>query len=153
LGSFAGIKPINNMRYFIILFSILTIQIINTSCQSEEEKAWLKTMHSHDDIMLKMQENGELQTKLNEIISRAKLDSNSILFNHIDTLQIAYNSLSISDEEMMDWMAAIQAPKKGDDKDSILNYLSAQEHAIILVGKHMDMAADQAKNILKSLEK
>lgn len=141
------------MRYYILLFSILLIQTFNTSCQSEEEKAWMKTMHSHDEVMLKMQENGDLQSKLNELISRAQLDSNSILFSHMDTLQMAYNDLAASDEEMMDWMATIQSPRKGDDQDSILNYLSTQEQAIIEVGVHMDHAANQAKNILKSLEK
>lgn len=141
------------MRYFIFIFSILTVQIISSSCQSEEEQAWLKTMHTHDEVMLKMQENGELQTQLDELILRAERDSGSVLFTHLDTLKMAYDDLALSDEEMMDWMAAIQAPKQGDDTDSILQYLSEQEKAIIEVGVHMDQAADQAKNILKSLEK
>jgi len=141
------------MRYFIFIFSILTVQIINSSCQNEEQTAWLKTMHTHDEVMLKMQENGELQTKLNELIARAERDSNSVLYTHLDTLKMAFDDLALSDEEMMDWMAAIQAPKQGDDKDSILLYLSEQEKAIIEVGVHMDQAANQAKNILKSLEK
>lgn len=141
------------MRYFIFIFSILTVQIISSSCQNEEEQAWLKTMHTHDEVMLKMQENGELQTQLDELILRAERDSGSVLFTHLDTLKMAYDDLALSDEEMMDWMAAIQAPKQGDDTDSILQYLSEQEKAIIEVGVHMDQAADQAKNILKSLEK
>lgn len=141
------------MRYFIFIFSILTVQIISSSCQNEEEQAWLKTMHTHDEVMLKMQENGELQAKLNELIVRAERDSGSVLFTHLDTLKMAYDDLALSDEEMMDWMAAIQAPKQGDDTDSILQYLSEQEKAIIEVGVHMDQAANQAKNILKSLEK
>ena len=136
------------------LLSVTIVMLLTiSSCKNETENKWEKTLKVHDVVMLKMQETGEMEAKLNQLISRAKLDSSTVLFTKLNVLQEAYKQLEVADEEMMDWMASIQAPKSGDDKDSILLYLDQEEKAIIEVGVHMDNAVDNAEKLIKSLEK
>ena len=134
----------------LLIFGMVFLML---SCQNESTHKWEETMKVHDEVMLKMQETGDLQSKLDQLITRAKKDSTTVLFSKLDTLQFAYNALEKADIEMMDWMASIQKPKKGDDQDSIINYLNTEQKAIITVGVNMDNAVTQAKNILKSLER
>jgi len=141
------------MRYIGFIVSVIGFSLFTISCQNETGHKWEETMNVHDEVMLKMQETGEMQSKLDQLIIRAKKDSTTVLFTKLDTLQFAYEALEIADIEMMDWMASIQKPKTGDDKDSILNYLNTEQKAIIEVGVNMDNAVTQAENILKSLEK
>lgn len=122
------------------------------SCTNQVKDSWDKTMHTHDEVMLKMQDNGDLQMQLNELIKTGKSDTNSILFTYTDTLQKAIDDLALADEEMMDWMAAIRSPKSGDDVDSTLNYHQEQSKAIIEIGNQMDLAATNAQNILSWIE-
>jgi hypothetical protein len=136
-----------------IITIVIGLSTFLFSCQNESELKWEETMKVHDEVMLKMQETGEMQTKLNALIVRAKTDSTSVLFTKSDTLKAAYKKLELAEEEMMDWMASIQSPKSNDDQDSILNYLDTEQKAIILVGEHMDASVVEANNILKSLEK
>lgn len=142
------------MRKIFLAISIATIAIINVSCQSEQEVLWADTMQVHDEIMLKMQENGEIESKLNAIIEQAKqADSNSVIFTKLDTLEMAMQDLAKADEEMMDWMAHITAPQKGDDPEETKTILTAKKAEIIEVGVHMDNAAAHAEALLSSLEK
>jgi hypothetical protein len=137
--------------------SVLSTLIITLftfiSCTDQKKESWSETMRVHDEVMLKMQENGEIESKLNELIQRGHADTNSVLFTKVDTLQMALDQLSKADEEMMDWMAAIRAPKKSDDVDSTLQYHAEQKAAIIEVGEHMDAARLHAEDLLHSLEK
>ena len=142
------------MRKIIVLLSIATLAIFNSSCQSEQEVLWADTMQVHDEIMLKMQQNGEVENKLNAVIKRAEIaDSNSILFSKLDTLQMAMDDLAKADEEMMDWMANITATQKGDDPEKTKISLTTKKAEIIEVGVHMDLAAAHAEALLTSLEK
>ena len=140
------------LRLKLITSSLIMLLAVS-SCRNETEIKWEETLKVHDVVMLKMQETGDMEAKLNQLISRAKQDSTTVLFTKLDVLQEAYKQLEIADEEMMDWMASIQAPKSGDDKDSILLYLDQEEKAIIEVGVHMDDAVSQAEALIKSLEK
>jgi hypothetical protein len=153
LDSFARIKIEIKMLRLKLITSTTILLLFVSSCRNETEIKWEKTLKVHDVVMLKMQETGDMEAKLNQLISRAKLDSSTVLFSKIDTLQDAYKQLEVVDEEMMDWMASIQAPKSGDDKDSILLYLDQEEKAIIEVGVHMDNAVNHAEALIKSLEK
>ncbi len=141
------------MRGLGRIISVFSIAFLIFSCTSKVTKSWEETMIIHDEVMLKMQENGQLESKLNALITRAHEDSSSILFTKIDTLQFALDQLSLADDEMMDWMAAIRAPLPEDDVDSTLSYHKEQQEKIVEVGVHMDEAANQANDILKSLEK
>jgi hypothetical protein len=136
---------------------ILTIILSSTlliSCQDQASLKWEETMKVHDVVMLKMQKTGESGMKVNDLVSRAKLaDSNSILFSKIDTLEKAYHQLELADEEMMDWMASIQKPQKGDPQKVTFQYLEKEQQAIIAVGHKMDAAIDHAEMVIKSLEK
>lgn len=136
-----------------LITSIIFLLFAVSSCKNETEIKWEKTLKVHDVVMLKMQETGEMESKLNQLITRAKSDSSTVLFTKLDTLQKAYNQLEVADEEMMDWMASIQKPRTGDDQDSIINYLNSEQKAIIEVGVNMDNAVIQAQEVLKSLEK
>ncbi len=136
-----------------LITSTIILLLFVSSCRNETEIKWEKTLKVHDVVMLKMQETGEIEAKLDQLITRAKKDSSTILFAKLDTLQGVYNQLEIADEEMMDWMANIQSPKSGDNKDSILLYLDQEEKAIIEVGIHMDNAVTNAQALIKSLEK
>lgn len=137
-----------------IPFVIGTCLIIFSSCQSEASKKWEETMKVHDEVMLKMQETGDAEMKLDQLITQAKrADSNTLIFSKIDTLQQAYLVLEKADEAMMDWMATIQKPKLADDQDSILNYLQNEQAAIIEVGILMDDAVNHANSLITSLEK
>lgn len=141
------------MRNIIFIGMATLLVFLITACQSKSEKKWAETMKVHDEVMLKMQETGDLEIRMIELISRAGKDSNSILFANIDTFQYAHDILDGVDEEMMDWMAHIKAPQTGDNQDSIIAYLEAEKLAIIKVGEHMDQAIKQTKDIIKSLEK
>ena len=122
------------------------------SCQNETTLKWEETMTVHDEVMLKMEETVALESKVDELLDRAKKDSTTVLFSKIDTLQLAHSVLEKANEEMMDWMASIQKPRSGDNQDSIINYLNTEQKAIIMVGINMDNAVIQAQDILKSLE-
>lgn len=142
------------MKKTTTYLSILFLAFQTISCQSESEKAWETTMKVHDEVMVKMQENGPLESKYNELIKRAEVaDTNSILYSKLDTLRFTLNILSISDEEMMDWMAAIQSPNTYQGDTDYLEYLNQEKENIIIVGEHMDLARTQAENLLISLEK
>lgn len=142
------------MKKTTTYLSILFLVFHTISCQSESEKAWETTMKVHDEVMVKMQENGPLESKYNELITRAEVaDTNSILYSKLDTLRFTLNNLSISDEEMMDWMAAIQSPNTYQGDTDYLEYLNQEKENIIIVGEHMDLARTQAENLLISLEK
>tara|TARA_R110002050_G_scaffold263065_1_gene403459 strand:+ start:19408 stop:19833 length:426 start_codon:yes stop_codon:yes gene_type:complete len=141
------------MRYFKFLLAIVLTATVLISCQDKKGEKWEETMKVHDAVMLKMQETGEMQAKLNQLIMRAKQDSSTILYTKLDTLQIAFDALEKADVEMMDWMAHIQKPRKNDNQDSVLNYLEQEQQSITAVGVTMDNAVTQAENILKSLEK
>lgn len=137
-----------------INLSVIVLSITLFSCQSESEKKWEETMKVHDEVMLKMQETGDAEMKLDQLITHAKTaDSNAVIFSKIDTLQQAYSQLEKADEEMMDWMASIQKPRKGDNQDSIIQYLEKEQKAIIQVGVVMDNAIENANQIIQSLEK
>lgn len=139
-------------KFNFFAFSIAIFAL--SSCQNETGKKWEETMKVHDEVMLKMQETGDAEMKLDQLITQAQAaDSNTILFSKLDTLQQAYQLLEVADEEMMDWMANIQKPQKGDDQDSIINYLNKEQKAIIEVGHHMDNAIHHANALIKSLEK
>ena len=138
----------------IRLASLVLFSFFIYSCQSEAEKKWEETMKVHDEVMLKMQETGDMGAKINELVHRAqKADSNSVLFTHLSSLQSAYHQLELADEEMMDWMATIQKPQKNHNQDSIIQYLEDEQEAIVVVGHHMDEAIQNAESVLKSLEK
>lgn len=141
------------MRNINRIIALISIIIFLFSCTSKVTKSWEETMKVHDEVMLKMQENGELESKLNALIIRGKADSSTVLFTKVDTLQFALDQLSKADEEMMDWMAAIRAPLPDDNVDSTLAYHEEQQKEIIIVGNHMDEAATNAEKIIKSLEK
>ena len=141
------------MPKFIQIIPVLGMVFFMLSCQNETTLKWEETMKIHDEVMLKMQETSDLESKLDELIIRAEKDSTTILFTKIDTLQAAHSVLGKVNEEMMDWMASIQKPKTGDDQDSIINYLNKEQKAIIEVGVNMDNAVIQAQEVLKSLEK
>ena len=135
----------------IITVIIITLTLV--SCQNKTTQKWEETMRVHDEVMLKMEATGTLGLKINNLIEQTKkADSNTILFSKLDTLQSAYSKLELSEEEMMDWMASIQKPKKGDRQDSIIQYLEQEQKAIIEVGHHMDAAIENAELILNSLE-
>ena len=135
----------------IITVIIITFTLV--SCQNKTTQKWEETMRVHDEVMLKMEATGTLGLKINNLIEQTqKADSNTILFSKLDTLQSAYSKLELSEEEMMDWMASIQKPKKGDRQDSIIQYLEQEQKAIIEVGHHMDAAIENAELILNSLE-
>ena len=135
----------------IITVIIITFTLV--SCQNKTTQKWEETMRVHDEVMLKMEATGTLGLKINNLIEQTqKADSNAILFSKLDTLQSAYSKLELSEEEMMDWMASIQKPKKGDRQDSIIQYLEQEQKAIIEVGHHMDAAIENAELILNSLE-
>lgn len=141
------------MSKYTQIFSVLGMLFLMPSCQNETTLKWKETMKVHDEVMLKMQETSDLESKLDELIIRAKKDSTTLLFSKIDTLQAAHLVLGRVNEEMMDWMASIQKPRTGDDQDSIINYLNSEQKAIIEVGVNMDNAVIQAQEVLKSLEK
>ena len=142
------------MNKIITYLSVLFLAFQTISCQSESEKAWESTMKVHDEIMLKMQENGPIESKFNELIERAEVaDTNTGLYSTLDTLKISLNKLSLADEEMMDWMAAIQSPATYQGDLEYLTYLNQEKENIITVGEHMDEARVHAENLLKSLEK
>lgn len=134
--------------------AILILSLFLQSCQSESNKKWEETMKVHDEVMLKMQETGDTEIKLDQLITLASAaDSTTLLHSKVDTLEHAYFLLEKADEAMMDWMAAIQKPRIGDDQDSILNYLNQEQQAIIEVGIQMDNAITHAELIIESLEK
>jgi len=137
----------------ISLFFAISLMALITSCTNEVEDSWAETLRVHDEVMLKMQDNSELEQKLTELIKRGNASTTSVLFTKIDTLEGALEVLAKSDEAMMDWMASIQEPHKGDDVDSTLTYHKELTISIIEIGVQMDDAALNAENILKSLEK
>lgn len=141
------------MKNVIHILQFILILILAISCTNHAEEQWAKTLKIHDEIMVKMQKNGEVESKLNELLKLAENDTNSILFSHSDTLKDALEGLIKADEEMMDWMANIKAPQKGMDMDSVVTALKLKEQEIILVGKHMDDAAEHANAVLNSLKK
>ena len=142
------------MKKTTAYLSILVLSFYIISCQSESEQAWESTMKVHDEVMVKMQENGPVESKYNELIKRAEIaDTNSVLYSKLDTLRFTLNNLSITDEEMMDWMAAIQSPNTYQGDSDYLEYLNQEKENIIIVGEHMDLARTRAEDLLTSLEK
>lgn len=140
------------MRSINLFFSIILLSIL-TSCTNKVEDSWAETLRVHDEVMLKMQTNSEMEQKLTELIKRGNASTTSVLYTKIDTLQGALVVIEESNEAMMDWMATLQGPHKGDDVDSTLAYHAERTKAIIEIGVQMDNATQNAENILKSLEK
>ena len=140
------------MRKLSLIFAILSVAILS-SCKNEVQESWEQTLRVHDEVMIIMQENGEIEKKLDVLIKRGKASENSVLHTKIDTLQGALNELSATDEAMMDWMATLQRPKKEANPEEALAYLKEREVAISKVGNDMMVAAQKAEDIIKSLEK
>ena len=137
-----------------ITFSLITITFFLASCQSDVTLKWEDTMKVHDVVMLKMDETAEMSKKLSGLLEYGKnADSSSVLFQKQDTLKQAIEILEQADIEMMDWMANIQKPRKGDNQDSIIQYLEHEKAAILVVGDHMNAAIENAQGIISSLEK
>ena len=141
------------MTKFSQTISALGVILVMISCQNPTTLKWEETMKVHDEVMLKMQVTSDLESKLDKLILHAEADTLTVLYTKIDQLKGAHLFLGEVNEEMMDWMASIQKPRKGDNQDSIINYLETEQKAIIEVGVHMDEAVNQAQNLLKSLEK
>ena len=140
------------MQKLRLLFAVIFITIIS-SCTNEVEDSWAETLRVHDVVMLQMQENNELEKKLTILIKKAEDAPTSILYTKVDTLQGALDQIVESNEAMMDWMASLNSPQRGDNVDSTLAYHEERKTAIIEVGIFMDEAATNANNILQSLEK
>jgi len=140
------------MRKLSLIFAILSVAILS-SCKNEVQESWEQTLRVHDEVMIIMQENGEIEKKLDVLIKRGKASENSVLHTKIDTLQGALNELSATDEAMMDWMATLQRPQKEANPEEALAYLKEREVAISKVGNDMMVAAQKAEDIIKSLEK
>lgn len=138
-----------NLSMFLAIF----LASILSSCTNKVDKSWEKTLRVHDEVMLMMQENGEIEKKLNELIKLGNANEKSVLHSKIDTLQGALNNLSAADEEMMDWMATLKKPQKGEDPSTVLAYHKERQKTIIKVGDDMVLAAKQANALIKSLEK
>lgn len=135
-------------------FSLIAISIFIVSCQSAVTQKWEETMKVHDEVMLKMEETAEMNQKLNGLLEYGKnADSTNVLFQKQDTLIQAIEILEEADIEMMDWMANIQKPRKGDDQDSIIQYLEDEKIAILVVGDHMNAAIENAQRVISSFEK
>ncbi len=135
-------------------FSLMVISIFLISCKSEVTQKWEETMKIHDEVMLKMEYTSEMSRKISGLLEHGqKADSTSILFQNQDTLRQAIEILEQADIEMMDWMANIQKPRKGDDQDSIIQYLEDEKIAILVVGDHMNAAIKNAQGVISSLEK
>lgn len=132
--------------------AVALLALTLVSCQSAEDKAWEETMVVHDEIMVKMQENGPLESKFNMLITRAEQDSNSILFSKIDTLKDALNKLEVADEEMMDWMASIRNPHTYKGEQDYVTYILSEKDEIVAVGVRMDEARAHGEAVLKSIE-
>lgn len=141
------------MKHAIYFLNFILISLFTLSCTSKAEEKWAKTLKVHDDIMVKMQTNGQLEAKLNDLLIAAQKDTTTVLYAQSDQLKAALEDLIKADEEMMDWMANIKAPKKGMDMDSVVSALQVKEEEIIAVGEHMDRAATNAQAILNSLKK
>lgn len=141
------------MKHAIYILNFALITVFTIGCTNQAEEQWGKTLKIHDEIMVKMQENGKIESKLNELLKLAEKDTNSVIYPHSDTLKDALEDLIKADDEMMDWMANIKAPKKGMDMDSVVAALKVKEQEIIAVGKHMDDAASHANAVLNSLKK
>jgi Flp pilus assembly protein TadD len=77
------------MKYLIknALFASLLLTV--SACTNHAEEQWAKTLKVHDEIMVKMQQNGEIESKLNELLILAQKDSTSVLFAQSDTLKSA----------------------------------------------------------------
>ena len=140
------------MQKLGLLLAIFSMVILS-SCMNEVQKSWEHTLRVHDEVMLLMQENGEVEKKLDVLIKRGLASENSVLYTKVDTLQEALNMLSATDEDMMDWMATIQQPSKDQDIKVSLSYLKEREEAISKVGDAMIQAAQHAESVIKSLEK
>jgi len=138
-----------NLSLFLAIFSMAFL----SSCTNEVQKSWEETLRVHDEVMLIMQENGEIEKKITELIKRGNASKNSVLYTKIDTLHGALNNLSAADEDMMDWMASLQKPQKDDDPATVLAYHKERQEAIVKIGNDMMLAAKQAEDIIKSLEK
>ena len=138
------------MKYLKLTVVLFTIALV--SCQSAEDKAWEETMVAHDEIMVKMQENGPLESKFNLLIERAQKDSSSVLFTKLDLLKSALHKLEVSDEEMMDWMASIRNPHTYKGDEDYVTYILSEKEEILEVGVRMDEARTHGEAVLKSIE-
>lgn len=140
------------MRKLSLFLAIFSVAIFS-SCTNEVQKSWEETLRVHDEVMLIMQENGEVEKKINELIKRGNASENSVLSSKVDTLQGALDNLSAADEDMMDWMATLKKPQIGEDPTEVLAYHKGRQQEIIKVGDEMILAAKQADDIIKFLEK
>ena len=140
------------MRNLSLFLAIISMAFLS-SCTNEVDKSWEETLRVHDEVMLIMQENGEIEKKLDELIKRGNTSENSVLHSKVDTLQGALDNLSDTDEAMMDWMATLKKPQKDEDPTTVLAYHKELQESIIKIGDDMMLASKQAEDIIKSLEK
>jgi hypothetical protein len=140
------------MRNLSLFLAIISMAFLS-SCTNKVEKSWEETLRVHDEVMLIMQENGEVEKKLDVLIKRGNESENSVLHSKVDTLQGALDNLSAADEAMMDWMATLKKPQKGEDPNTVLAYHKELQESIVKIGNDMMVAAQKAEDIIKSLEK
>ena len=104
-------------------------------------------MEVHDRIMPRVQEVRKLSKRLDSIRS---VGTDSKMDAEDEFIQAAYDSLSIIETEMMEWMHAFEAEQAaGTSTQERMQYLEEQRVAMEKVGQHFDQNIHFVENFLK----
>lgn len=120
--------------------------------KSPEDQAWETTMTVHDEIMLQMDVNGQVESRIFKLIDKIEKEQNPDLLPKLDSLKEAAQMLEDAGNAMMDWMKNVRNPKfyKGDQ--DYVTYILGEKDAIIAVGLRMEEARLNGEAVLKSME-
>ncbi len=143
------------MNLKIAFMSLLVLLVYSCTDAEMEKRRKLgeEVLKVHDEIMLKMQANGELEEKIDLLMAAAEEDTASVLYQRMDEMKQIRLELDNADNAMMDWMANYQYPPDDMSQDSAMAYLNEQMAAIKDVGRQLDEAENKAEELLNSLQK